>query len=403
MLIRGRQKQHEARGRQEGGAGDGRRRPPGAGAGSCTHLSAPDTHCCGKHSPSAHRSNARRLQDASPRSASPYLLALEGRLAASGASAAANGAEAASPASSGQTKAALGQHRAATAARLQALIARANLIAASGRSSGHSSGGPTGGAIGRPASAMQQRRPQLAPDKQPRAVSALGVHSWHLPRTSSPIPAAAATAGIPSVVRTAPAVPKQRANGGRPVPASAAAGAAAVVAAARQHRAGSRLGRGAGQPLPPTRRPATAGGNKTAGAASATTAVQQQQLQQQADQLGQQLTQGAAGPELQVAAESAAAWLAQQLQPPAAELLCQLVAVTLAAGTTATSTSSSGCPAANTAAAAGVVQPAGGSQRPHQLFQQCNLLRGEKAALERLNSDLRSQVGGLAAGREGWL
>jgi hypothetical protein len=33
-----------------------------------------------------------------------------------------------------------------------------------------------------------------------------------------------------------------------------------------------------------------------------------------------------------------------------------------------------------------------GGTRPHQLFQQCNALRGEKAALERLNADLSKQV-----------
>ena len=161
---------------------------------------------------------------------------------------------------------------------------------------------------------------------------------------------------------------------------------------------------------------------------------QQQQQQQQAEaaaaqqapQLKDRLARAAAGAELQAAAEGAAAWLAQQLSARAADLLHQLAAVLgisalgarAPAGDAAGHEPSAGCaagssggeggegaaPAAAKAAAAAAAAAAGApgaapataaaaaGQRPHQLFQQCSQLRGEKASLERLNGELSAQV-----------
>lgn len=114
--------------------------------------------------------------------------------------------------------------------------------------------------------------------------------------------------------------------------------------------------------------------------------------EQQATQLQQRLVGVTDGPERQAAAEDTAAWIAGQLQSHAADLFRNLLTA-LAAGASATGASAGGdaAPAGSASAPPSATLP--GSQRPHQLFQQCSQLRGEKAALERLNADLSSQVG----------
>lgn len=150
-------------------------------------------------------------------------------------------------------------------------------------------------------------------------------------------------------------------------------------------------------------------------ACSHPTPPQQPAADQQVLQLTQQLAQARDPGELQAAASSAAAWLAQQGPHPAAQLLVQLVAA-LQGGSSGTDGAQQQQPSTHTSGTASpalVVVVLGGSLRPHQLFQQCGQLRGEKAALERLNAELSSQVGhrhahayvlqGHAAGWPLWL
>lgn len=128
--------------------------------------------------------------------------------------------------------------------------------------------------------------------------------------------------------------------------------------------------------------------------------------EQRATQLAQQLAQVSEPAELQAAASSATSWLAQQLPLPAAQLLMQLVAALQASSSGGSGTAAGPqqqqqqlqppAQAIATPAPALAAPVLAGSLRPHQLFHQCGQLRGEKAALERLNGELSSQVG-LAA------
>ena len=115
------------------------------------------------------------------------------------------------------------------------------------------------------------------------------------------------------------------------------------------------------------------------------------------ERLRHQLEQACSAAELQAAACDIAAWLAPQLHPRAAELLHQLVAALRASSSSSSSGGGEGGQrplAGHASGASSALAPAmpSGSLRLHQLFQQCGQLRGEKAALERLNAELSSQV-----------
>ena len=453
------------------------------------------------------------LQSPAPRSASPFLMALEGRAAAGRPPAAAPATAAAALHSSSmhdagcRTQAAARRHhQVSTAARLQALIARANRIASG--SSGDR--GVSGSAPARrPASALQQRRPPVLTDGQ-RAASAMalreqlhaeerqhgagtaapstnhaqqraGSRLGRLPRV--PLPQAAASAklrsgttfaavvpaaaGVVAAPRAGPGVAEGRLTPpprpgsaaasrqppapqqlpalalGRPpsrmqhynatpqhrnTPATApSSGASSQTLQQQQQQQQRRQQQQAMASLrPPSAAPkavavplrrsvslGSGGGSSASGTAAADVAellavtreacshsvVHQRAaaLEQQALQLVQQLAQACEPGELQAAADSATSWLAAQLPQPAAQLLTQLAAVLLAAGSS--SSAAAGSPPQPAVRPSGPATPGlpssalAGSLRPHLLFQQCVQLRAEKAALERLNGELSSQVG----------
>ena len=462
------------------------------------------------------------LQSPAPRSASPFLMALEGRAAAGRPPAAAPATAAAAPHSSsmhdaggrtglGTQAAARRQHQVSTAARLQALIARANRVASgSSGDRGASSSTPAR----RPASALQQRRPPVLTEGQ-RAASAMALREQlhaeerrHGAGTAAPsanhaqqragsrlgrlpgvpLPQAAASAklrggtaaaavspaaaGVVAAPRAGPGVAEGRLT---PPPRPSSAAAPRQPAAAQQlpalalgrppsrmqHYKATPQHRNTPAPAPggassqslqqqqqqrqqamaplrplsaapkavavPLRRSMSLGSSGCSSSDSGTAAADvaellavtreaashslaQQQaatVEQQALQLAQQLAQACEPAELQAAANSATSWLAAQLPQPAAQLLTQLAAALLAA-CSSSSSAAGGSPPQPAVRPSGPTTPGlpasalAGSLRPHQLFQQCGQLRGEKAALERLNGELSSQVGrahALHAGR----
>lgn len=104
-------------------------------------------------------------------------------------------------------------------------------------------------------------------------------------------------------------------------------------------------------------------------------------------------------PGLREAAENADTWLASLPPHPTASQLRQLVEKLLSSSSSQVRQPCGAAAVAAEVAAAGVDQQhnnsgvLASSQRVQQLFQQCTALRGEKAALERLNQDLSRQVG----------
>ena len=331
-------------------------------------------------------------------------------------------------------------------------------VAGQSSGSGGSSGG--GAASRRSASALDHRRPAARPvTEQQRAASAMamreqlhreaGAHAAgrgravqqrapsvlgrHAPEPSAapPAMAAAAAAGQRGTAsrQLAPAAqppsqlptlqrPPSRLHNRCPSPSVSAAGdsppAADVPSQARQALPPVRPSSAAhGSAKPPLIRSLSlcSGKSSMVGRAAAVAAADAAALfaatqavrqlasaaegEREAARLGQALAQAPAGSERQAAVEAAAGWLAAQLPAPAAALLQQLVAALLA-GAGGGSGSSGAAPGSSSSPLLA------GSQRPHQLFSQCNQLRGEKAALERLNADLSEQVRGLVGLWLGW-